>query len=527
MKNIRYNLNFSVGALILLTLGMSSCKKILDVEPTTQYALGNYFQSTKQADAALLGAYHQLQIATNQEFIYYGEGRADNVIRGAGSITSNTLGVLNNTLDGNLSYAQWDSYYSVIKQANLILKNVPLMRTKGILIADADYNRILGQAYGLRALCYLNIVKIWGDAPLVTQPIEDVKDINDLKTPRVDKQLIYNLISADLKKAVPLTPTTNATNDLTRGKLTKAAIYSIQTDYYMWRNMPDSALISSGLIIKPADGTPVSSTYSLVELYNATANYSFANTSIDDSPYSKMFVDGLSTESIFEVVFSFDEENTSNIFGIYGNNNAQFYANSEFSSSFGNDLRGIANFKNDVQIYKQFPKGTFDQTTQNDKNVILYRLADIMLLRAEALNTKGDRNGAWTLIKKIRERAYGPVEVQTTIPNPNPALPPTFVINNPNTRNSISSGPTSETAKASFFAASLNEAEDIILNERRKELAFEGKRWFDLVRTGRVFTTINPTTLKPLVVNAENILWPIGLDVIRQNTNIIQNEYYK
>lgn len=491
MKNYKVNLSLKTFAILMLAIGLVSCKKALELNPITEYTLDNYFQSTKQADAALLGGYRQLQISSNQEFIYYGDGRSDNVAAGGGSLSSNTLGVLNNTLDGNLAYSRWDSYYSVIKQANLLIKYIPLMRTNGIMISNADYNRILGQAYGLRALSYFYIVRIWGDAPIITEPIANIDNINSLKSPKSSKELIYNLISSDLKRAL-ITPNTNSTNQQTRGMITRGAIYAMQTDYYMWRNMPDSALTISANLIK-ADGTPVSSTYKLVELYNPIANYSFNNTNIDQSPYSKMFVDGLSEESIFEVVFSYDEDNTSNIFGIYGNNNSQFYGNPEFVASFGNDLRAIATFKNDVRVYKFFPKGSFDQSTQNDKNVIIYRLADIMLLRAEALNTKNRRDEAFLLVNKIRIRAG-----------------------------------LSEIIATQYNAFSTEQAEDAILDERQKELCFEGKRWFDLVRTGRVFTkVINPATNSPLITNPKNLVWPISLDVIRENPLIEQNEFYK
>ncbi len=491
MRNLKYIINIKALALLIVATSFVSCKKSLDLDPITDYALDKYFESTKQADAVLFGAYRRLQIATNQEFIYYGEGRTDNVEVGGGSPSTNTLSVLNNTLNGNLSYSKWDDYYQVIKQANLLIKNVPAMRENGIAIADADYNRILGQAYALRALSYFYIVRIWGDAPLITKPFGSISDLNALRSPRVDKNILYDFISADLKKAL-IAPTSNGKNDENRGMITKAAVYAIQTDYYMWRNFPDSALVSSSQLIKD-DGTSKLSNYKLVELYNASANYSFGNTTIDESPYSKMFTEGLSSESIFEVVFSFDENNTSNIFGIYGNNNAQFYGNAEFASSFGNDLRAIATFRNDQRVYKFFPKASFDQSKENDKNVIIYRLADIMLLRAEALNTLNRRDEAFTLVNAIRKRAGAPL---------------------------------SDTL--SYNAYSTAEAEDVILDERRKELCFEGKRWFDLVRTGRVFSAIvDPKTDLPRITDPNNIYWPISFDVIRQNPLIEQNEFYK
>src|SRR5690606_28568128 len=145
------------------------------------------------------------------------------------------------------------------------------------------------------------------------------------------------------------------------------------------------------------------------------------------------------------------DNNTSNIYGIYGNINAQFAARDEFAGSFlDTDLRVLTNFRSSTQIYKFFPKAGFDQSTQNDKNVMIYRLADVMLLRAEALNARNQRAQAFLLVNKIRERA-GLIAI----------------------------------AADEYEAYTEEEAQEIILTERQKELCFEGKRWFDLVRTGR------------------------------------------
>src|SRR5690606_32249112 len=100
------------------------------------------------------------------------------------------ISVINNALDGNLSYSDWGNFFSVIKQANLIIKNVPLMRERGVNVSDADYNKLLGQALGLRALSYFYLVRIWGDVPLITEPVEKETDLNVFKTPRVDKEII-------------------------------------------------------------------------------------------------------------------------------------------------------------------------------------------------------------------------------------------------------------------------------------------------------------------------------------------------
>src|SRR5690606_10578021 len=130
-----------------------------------------------------------------------------------------------------------------------------------------------------------------------------------------------------------------------------------------------------------------------------------------------------------------------------------------------------------------------DQSTQNDKNVMIYRLADVMLLRAEALNARNQRAQAFLLVNKIRERA-GLIAI----------------------------------AADEYEAYTEEEAQEIILTERQKELCFEGKRWFDLVRTGRAIEVMQPING---MSDPNNLVWPINLNVIRQNPQIEQNEFYK
>jgi hypothetical protein len=112
-----------------------------------------------------------------------------------------------------------------------------------------------------------------------------------------------------------------------------------------------------------------------------------------------------------------------------------------------------------------------------------------MLLRAEALNKTGDIAGAMTLVNQIRTRA-GAV-----------AYTP-----------------------ASYAGLTNDQIEDLILDERARELCYEGKRWYDLVRTGKALKVLGPING---ISNPENFLWPINLTEIRLNPLLDQNSYYQ
>jgi hypothetical protein len=130
-------------------------------------------------------------------------------------------------------------------------------------------------------------------------------------------------------------------------------------------------------------------------------------------------------------------------------------------------------------------------TNNSPQNYILIRLADIMLLQAEALNENGDQDGAASLVNQIRNRVN---------------LPPVQATNQDAMRLAIE-------------------------KERRLELAFEGHRWYDLKRTGRAITVINNAigpqgTVFGYSLNQNKLLWPIPQAELDKNTKLVQNPGY-
>src|SRR5690606_21899514 len=184
-----------------------------------------------------------------------------------------------------------------------------------------------------------------------------------------------------------------------------------------------------------------------------------------------------SKESIFEIAFNMDENSTSSLWGIYGGSGQAQFEASEIAlvKIDANDpRRDIAFNAGSTKRYVQkfFEKAGFDRTTMNDKNVIIYRLADICLLKAEALikrNQGTDKQNALTLLNKIKQRA-GVGQISTE----------------------------------DIMFKTQDEALEEVLEERARELCFEGKRWFDLVRNDKAIEVMSPKLTDP-----RNILWPI------------------
>lgn len=481
--------DYKIYSFMLITLVfLSSCKKALEIDPTTSYSSSNFWTETPQTTAALYGAYNLLQGAMGPESILYGEGRADNVVINPLALSSQTLNLLTNNLNSSLPIANWSGFYQVVNQSNLILKNTLEMKNKGLYLGKAaEYNSVRGQAFAIRAFCYFYMTRIWGKLPVVTEPFVDAKQ--NVSIARSDTAAVYAQIQADLDSATlsPI-PASYTTAPATRAQFTLGAVNALYTDFYMWRHQYKNALVASQKIL-------TNSTYSLASLYSAssTVDYNVNPALIDNTAYAQMFTKGASNESIFEIDYNFAERATrSFLITVYGDLGFQpfFKASGYLSSKFSStDLRSKINFDTNSGIVKFFEKSGFVRGTQDDKNIIVYRLADIILLSAEALNKTGNIPGAMVLVNQIRSRA--------------------------------GAQPYTEDFYSGFTT---DQIEDLILDERARELCYEGKRWFDLVRTGKAIKVMQPING---LSQTENFLWPLSLTEIRLNPLLDQNSYYQ
>jgi hypothetical protein len=213
--------------------------------------------------------------------------------------------------------------------------------------------------------------------------------------------------------------------------------------------------------------------------------------------WGKIFTDSYSKESIFEVGYNDTETNSLRVLYAIGSY-AIFTPSEKFKASYEPGDQRIdyvynVTLADPKAIWKYLGKGVSDEvSTPSKQNIVLMRLPDIMLLRAEALNKLGspaNKTEALTLLNTVRQRAgLEPFE--------------------------------SEAAAIAKYG----DLESAILQERSVELCFEGHRWFDLVRTGRAITVMNPLNG---LNNEQNLVWPIHVNVLNKNPKMTQNEYYK
>lgn len=443
----------------------SSCiDSLLDKKPESEYSTENFYTTPAQIKSALMGCYSQLQSAMKANFAYWGEGRADNVkIKHTGE----TAFLHNNNLDASLSSADWTALYTLISRANYVIKYIPNVFSH----ADVEGQRYMAEAKALRALAYFYLVRVWGDVPLITEPYTTVD--NSVFVTRTDKETVLDFMEEELKYSVTYCKAEPG-GDNNRIMFTQGAANALLVQIYMWRKNYDEAIKAADLVL-------------------GNKLYSLVSTMAD---WSVMFSNGYSSESIFEVAYSDDQTNSLRVLYALGND-AQYTPSANFVASFeSGDLRKEYIFNvtqaEPTMVWKFFGKDFNDESADKSKqNIILMRLADIMLLKAEALNKKGGTdnvNAALKLLDPIRKRA--------------------------------GLDPLTETEAVNLYGS----VEAAILHERSIELCFEGHRWFDLVRTNKAISTMNPINN---LNDEKNLVWPIATTSLNKNPHLEQNEYYR
>jgi len=355
----------------------------------------------------------------------------------------------------------WSTLYEGIKRANVVITKVPPIQMDTVL-----RNRYVAEAKFLRGLYYFDLVRAWGGVPMITS-------LNPpLKVERSTKEEIYDLIVSDLLYAAKNLVERSAQGNEETGRVTRGAAKSLLAKVYLFQGDFVNAEKYALEVIN-------SDEYEL-EAFFADAN-------------SKLGEHGV--ESIFEVgameVEGSSGDQYANTQGVRGSPNRGWGFNRpslDLRNSFepgdprldatiidlGETLDGVLilgdgttpdetldalNNVIEVECYNQkvwYP-GT-NTITQWGHNRRLIRYADVLLIAAEALNENNKPAEALLYLNQVRERARGG----------NISILPDIT----------------ETNK--------NALRDIILNERRHELAMEGHRFWDLIRTGKASSVLGP-----------------------------------
>jgi tetratricopeptide (TPR) repeat protein len=459
--------NITIILLLSITILFTGCKDFLDVKPQGLITQQAFPTTPEDALLATNGVYASLR-----SWHYHSGGypildiMSDDTRKGSNpNDQASNLNPYDNftfttTQDGLDRW--WATLYEGIKRANVVLEKVP-----SIIMDEELKNRYLAEASFLRALYYFDLVRAWGGVPKVTSVTPPIK------VERSSATEIYSLIISDLEFAIAHLPNKSAysSNDLGRASL--GAAHSLLAKVYLFTKDFEQAEIHALEVI---NGT---------EFYDLEPDFANAN--------SKWGEHGI--ESVFEIGAMETEGNIGNQYantqGVRGTPNRGWgfnrpTQNLRFSFEEGDPrldatIIDLGEILDGVEILGDgtTPDVTLDENgnvievecynqkvwipgsstnTQFGHNRRIIRFADVLLMAAEALNENGKPGDALIHLNRVRQRARH---------GNNDILPDVTV-----------------TAK--------DDLRNLILRERRHELALEGHRFWDLVRTGKANEVLGP-----------------------------------
>lgn len=478
--------------IFLLMLSQVSCEDWLDLQPTSGLVRDEFWKSKEDVEAVLMAAYGSFSTMDRKLFVF-GEVRAD-LLRGDTNQGNDERLLMQNNIFPNNGITNWADFYKVINYCNEVIKNAPEVRKIDQTFTDFQMYSIMSEAYFLRSLSYFYLVRLYRDVPLVLTPSES--DDTDFYIPKSSEETVLAQIVTDLESNRQYAPSGGfPTLSENKGRASKAAFDALLADIALWHFQYEKALEYIRMIEQ--------------------------NIEIQMMPTARwfeIFYPGNSLESIFEFQFDGGRNQRNGLYDItqrfsYNYDPSQ-KALEMFAFEYASELiRGEgASIKkygdNDYIIWKyvgQAPDGMTTRAGENQysANWIVYRLADIKLMKAEALSQLERYNEALAVINSVRQRAdVGALSLANT--------------------------------RVAF--------EDAIMNERALELAFEGKRWFDLLRMGRrdnysrkeklieiIVSNVPSTQKRILAAKLTNPLgWylPVYDKEIERNKNLVQNPFY-
>lgn len=487
MKKVIIN----VLLLLLAVTSVQSCFKDLDIEQKSKITSSNMWLSESDATGAMYGMFHQFRAALNTAIIYWGDFRAGTFYHGAGSGTAGDKMFFNN-LDGTESKGtNWGSLYTTINNANLILKHCE----KISYLTEDTKKQVLAEAYFIRAYCYFTIARVWGDAPLLTSGFESDKE--DLRPSRVDVNLLFAQVEADIEKALELMP--ESVTDPSIG--TRSAVLMLKADHYLWkyqvRNGTEQDLQTAEDAVDQVLAGPHELLPSYADVFNinnkgnkeiiftlrfAKGEYEGGYSSNWLIPTSRWVSDDSHIETDVKLMISDDQRYNFSPSMIE-------FLQSDFRDtrlpvcyrSWTDEVEGVT-----YSWVDKFAGLWEDNVRYFIADEPLYRYAEAILFKAEIENEQGNTASALTYLNKIAKRAYGVDNYYTT------------------------------TDQEEFRSK--------LCDEYVKEFAAEGKTWWVYNRLGYIFTRVE--SLRGRQNETNILLWPISNSCMEENPNIRQTVGY-
>lgn len=519
IKTYIFNGLLCFGAAAALT----SCNDFLTIYPTDRIVAEDFWKTKSDVDQMVDGAYQSMLAYDIQErAIIWGAFRSDELVKYS-AYSDNTLENIEGVnLLPSQRYNSWAAFYKVINNCNIVLNHAPDVMAEDPEFTEGDYQVVKAQMLALRSLCYFYLVRAFRDVPYSSKAVEDDSQIEIL--PQLPPAEVLQRCLDDLKAAEPYVMRSGAYGDWRdKGYFTRDAVHALMADIYLWRaamthNKSDYQQVidlvdkvvdakdkyyvenntasvtgeeDDSLHLYKADeafeeifsNNNMNSHESILEWqYNGQNN---SNTALENYYYQSGSESNYQSTSMVMASSLFASVNNDGSTIYLSNNDYRFWnnvygANSEEAEQLS--IRKMVENKENATISPitatSATKSNSRQFKEFRQNWIVYRLTDLLLMKAEALvETAADSTDAVTL-----QKAFDLVKA----------------VND----RSMSKNAKDKLSFANY--GTMASMEQLVLDERERELCFEGKRWFDLLRYSyRHMTGVNVNQCL-----AETNTWP-------------------
>ena len=471
---------------LALSLSLTSCNDWLNLTPDNEQVTEDYWQSKEDVESVVASGYYYMRQAV-PTVIAWGELRGGDFYNLGSGYDATKMQDFDMLSSNQL--CNYSKIYQIISMANSVLKYAPEVQAKDNTYYLSMMQSHLCEAYFQRAWAYSLLVKNYKEVPLITDAY--VNDDAEMNLPKASESQIIAQIKEDIEAALATGAAKGTYEEdwQTKSRATKWALYALMADICLWNHDYDECIAYANRIIEASDAIrPV--------FIAETGNW------------YEIFYPGLSNESIFELYWDYNTEGINNNFtsmfptlgttsgsasgfcnfteavkekialetqsvlsnleipsGTLEQRVGRMYLTSFISSSAswnGTQFTPGAS----IALWKYRGTDVVDATTvriHNDANFILYRVADIMLMKAEALVMKGQASwkSAVAVINQIRNRA---------------GLPDFVNVNDDDALNTLDQ------------YTLLSE----VLDQREMEFLGEAHRWYDILRLARYDASFAP-----------------------------------
>jgi len=488
--------------ILIILAGLSSCKKQLDQQPVSSLATTNFYTNNNDFLQAVNGVYSQLKSYPEQA-LFLGEMRSDNI---------NAVSDGNRDWDGINNFSPnittvtfisnaWKNNFNGIYNANNVLN---ALSTKSDVIGDAGLvTRYTAEVRFLRAFYYFQLVRLFGAVPLIDKPLTAAEVAS---VPRSAVKDVYALIIDDLTYAATNLPKAYTGTDV--GRATAYAAKGLLGQVYLTRSGPTYDINGPGLASNEYDKAlalfnevTTSGQYGFVNDYASI--FSYTNESNKEVIFDVQYASGINGASFPSHLVPVAYWTSLGISNTYGNGygSSTFGVTKSLKTAYTTDVVSGTDVRYAFNVATTYTKSPFIKkyidiskkgTSGTDWpiNFIVLRYTDVLLMKAECIlhGATGTPADVDALVNQVRGRAG--------------------------------------------IGALSNVSLSTLMDERRREFAGEGLRWYDLVREGQAVTAINAwiaydalTTVNKMI--PDYIVYPVPATEIQTKPGLYaQNPVY-